>query len=375
MPSAPKNIQLLLLDVDGVLTDGVVRYSARGDEEKSLFMRDIDAVFEAHRRGLVVGLVTGESTPWVDFIARRLAIDHVAKGVKDKLDAVRRLSNAVGISIDAVCYVGDADRDVPALEAVGLGLAPHDASGDARRAAKRVLASSGGRGAVAEAVEAALNTRIAEADADPREHFDHTTHLEGVQCIRQMFDTSVELLQAVARDLAPEIARAANVITEALIDGCKVLIFGNGGSAADAEHMAAELVGRFRRERPGLPAIALTGNSAVLTALGNDYGQAELFARQVDALGKAGDVAVAISTSGRSENVTAAARRARVLGLRVIALTGSGGGDLRELADVPLLVPSAVVERIQEAHTVMIHAICSTVEEEMARRAADAHLG
>ena len=367
MQMPESSIALVLLDVDGVFTDGTVLCSVNGEEEKSLFMRDVDAVFEARRRGVLVGLVTGEETPWVDFIARRLALQLVAKGAKDKLAAVRQLAQAQGVALDAVCYVGDSDRDAPALAAVGLGLAPRDASLEAKRAAAAVLSSPGGRGAVAEAIRLALRSGEPAAQL--------TTHIatgpaaddRAATAIRGMIGESVAVQQAVAQTLAPNILEAARVVARALGEGGKVLIFGNGGSAADAEHMAAELVGRFERERRGLPAIALSANSSVLTALGNDFGQEEVFARQIEALGKAGDVAVAISTSGRSPNVVAAARRARALGLRVLVLTGGEGGDLRLLADTCVPVPSSSVARIQEAHRVVIHAICSGVDDVIVR--------
>ena len=356
-------IALVLLDVDGVLTDGTVRCTAGGDEEKSLFMRDVDAVFDARRRGLRVGLVTGEETPLVDFIARRLVIEVIAQGAKDKLAAIRKVAEAEGIGLDAVCYVGDGDRDAPALAAVGLGLAPRDASIEAKRAAAVVLTSPGGRGAVAEAMRLVLQRRERSEAADTPTGGEPAKDQDVFTAIRSLFTESAAVQQAVARTLTPSIVEAARLIARALAEGGKVLLFGDGGSAAQAEHVAAELIGRFERERSGLPAIALTANSSVLTALGNDFGQDELFARQIEALGKPGDVAVAISTSGRSPNVVAATSRARAMGLSVVALTGADGGDLRPLADICVRVPSSSAARIQEAHTVIIHAICVAVDD------------
>ena len=165
------------------------------------------------------------------------------------------------------------------------------------------------------------------------------------------------------RGLAAEIARAAALVAEALGGGGKVLLCGNGGSAADAQHIAGELVGRFLRERRPLPALALNANTSVLTALGNDYGFEEVFARQVAALGRPGDVLVAISTSGNSPNVLRAAKAARERGMKVIGLTGAGGGKLRELCDLCLCVPSTSTPRIQEMHMLIGHIVCQLVEE------------
>ncbi|MBV8495880.1 MAG: SIS domain-containing protein [Gammaproteobacteria bacterium] len=144
--------------------------------------------------------------------------------------------------------------------------------------------------------------------------------------------------------------------------GGKILACGNGGSAAHAQHLVAELVGRFREDRRALPAIALTADSATLTALGNDFGYGEVFARQVRALARSGDLLVAISTSGNSANVIAAARTARDLGCSVLALTGAGGGELAGHADLVIAAPSADVARIQEVHTLAIHALVAELD-------------
>ncbi|MCR4418637.1 MAG: D-sedoheptulose 7-phosphate isomerase [Clostridia bacterium] len=163
--------------------------------------------------------------------------------------------------------------------------------------------------------------------------------------------------------LKPAIAEAAAVVAEVVTGSGKILFCGNGGSAADAQHIAGELVGRFLKERWPLPALALNGNTSVLTALGNDYGFEEIFARQVAALGQPGDVLVAISTSGNSPNVLRAAEVARAKGMKVIGLTGAVGGKLKPLCDLCLCVPSASTPRIQEMHILVGHIICQLVEE------------
>jgi YrbI family 3-deoxy-D-manno-octulosonate 8-phosphate phosphatase len=151
-------IRVLALDVDGVLTDGSVVLDEDGRERKALYYRDIDAVFAARRRGLVVALVTGEDSPIVDTIARRLEVEHVYRGEKDKEAVLPRLAAELGVGLDEVCFVGDSARDAPAFPLVGLGLAPADAHESARALAHRVLAAPGGRGAVAEACELLLDS-------------------------------------------------------------------------------------------------------------------------------------------------------------------------------------------------------------------------
>jgi D-sedoheptulose 7-phosphate isomerase len=163
------------------------------------------------------------------------------------------------------------------------------------------------------------------------------------------------------------VGRVAGLLHETFAAGRKLLIFGNGGSSADAQHLSAELVGRFSRDRAPLPAIALTTNQAILTAWSNDYNFTDVFARQVEALGQPGDVALGISTSGMSANVVNGLRRAREKGLRTIGLTGESGGDMTPFCDVLLAVPLSNTARIQEVHLVTYHAICAALEERLFR--------
>jgi D-sedoheptulose 7-phosphate isomerase len=169
----------------------------------------------------------------------------------------------------------------------------------------------------------------------------------------------------LAPESLAEIAAAATLVVEALRSGRKLLIFGNGGSAADAQHIAGEFVGRFLAERRALPALALSVNSSVVTALANDYSFEIVFARQIEALGEAGDVAFAISTSGTSANVVAGLRVARERGLATLALTGRTGGAMRELADACVRVPADDTPRIQEGQVVVAHILCEIAEREI----------
>jgi D-sedoheptulose 7-phosphate isomerase len=167
------------------------------------------------------------------------------------------------------------------------------------------------------------------------------------------------------RELGPVVTAIAAKMLDVLLNGGKVLWCGNGGSAGDAQHLAAELVGRFQKERRGLASIALTTDSSVLTSIANDYGFSAIFRRQVEALGRAGDMLVGISTSGNSENVCAALEEARTLGLHTVALTGGTGGRMAALADFLLCIPSTTTARVQEAHIFCGHAICDIVETAM----------
>ena len=182
------------------------------------------------------------------------------------------------------------------------------------------------------------------------------------------FADSVRLKQEAARILAAPIARAAALMAASLKTGCKILSCGNGGSAADAQHFAAELVNRFERERPPLAGLALTTDSSSLTSIGNDYSFEQVFEKQLRALGRKGDVLLAISTSGNSTNVVAAMRAARELGMRIVALTGNGGGRMAAVLgaeDVHVCVPHTRTVRIQEVHLLTLHCLCDGIDAQL----------
>lgn len=181
--------------------------------------------------------------------------------------------------------------------------------------------------------------------------------------IEEQIRESIEVKRRIVEGMVDQIAEAADMLVHSLRAGGKVILFGNGGSAADAQHIAAELVGRFKMERRALAAIALNTNSSVITAIGNDYDFTLSFSRQVEALVKEGDVAVGISTSGNSSNVIYALKRASELGAKTIALTGKTGGMLASVADLAIIVPSDDTPRIQEAHITIGHVLCDLVEK------------
>ena len=193
------------------------------------------------------------------------------------------------------------------------------------------------------------------------------------QVIRGEFEKALANMQALSADTAlhAQLEQAVELCIDALRNGKKLLFCGNGGSAADAQHWAGELVSRFYYDRPGLPAIALTTDTSILTAIGNDYGYDYTFARQVEALGRRGDVLVVISTSGNSPNILRAAQAAKDRGLSVIGFTGQSGGKLAPLSDLCFCIPSDETPRIQEGHEFIGHLLCALIEEGMYPRAAD----
>jgi D-sedoheptulose 7-phosphate isomerase len=186
-----------------------------------------------------------------------------------------------------------------------------------------------------------------------------------IDAIRKAVSDSLELKELFFATNEKLIADIAREICMALEGGRKLLIYGNGGSAADAQHIAAEWIGRFQRERHPLPAIALTSDTSVLTAIGNDYGFDQIFARQIRALGQKGDIAIAISTSGNSPNVISATDAAHETGLITIGLTGGDGGDLASKVDYHLNVPHQLSARVQEVHIMVGHILCELVEKSL----------
>ena len=183
--------------------------------------------------------------------------------------------------------------------------------------------------------------------------------------IKEILLESIQVKEELLHTSIGEIKQIADLMIECLKKGGKVILFGNGGSASDCQHIAAELIGRFKKDRTAMAALALTTNSSVLTSLANDYGYEVVFAKQIEALGQKNDIVIGISTSGKAKNVALGIKQAKKNGLKTIALSGGDGGEITKLADVSLIVSSAVTARIQEAHITIGHIVCELVEESL----------
>jgi len=183
--------------------------------------------------------------------------------------------------------------------------------------------------------------------------------------IKEILLESIQVKEELLHTSIGEIKQIADLMIECLKKGGKVILFGNGGSASDCQHIAAELIGRFKKDRTAMAAIALTTNSSVLTSLANDYGYEVVFAKQIEALGQKNDIVIGISTSGKAKNVAMGLKQAKKNGLKTIALSGGDGGEITKLADVSLIVASAITARIQEAHITIGHIVCELVEESL----------
>lgn len=191
-----------------------------------------------------------------------------------------------------------------------------------------------------------------------------------IEEIRSQLKSHREVMTALEQELSPAIESAVSLLVRAFKDGNKLLVMGNGGSAADAQHLAAEMVGRFKLERPALPALALTTDSSIVTAIGNDYGFERIFSRQIEAHAVAGDVVIGISTSGNSPNIQLALEIAGSRGCRTVALLGKDGGSIKAVAELAMVVSSNDTARIQEGHIAIIHIVCDLVEKALFKPAA-----
>ena len=188
---------------------------------------------------------------------------------------------------------------------------------------------------------------------------------EEIETVRRTIQESIQVKEGLLQTAVPHIVQAADWIVRSYREGGKLILFGNGGSAADAQHIAAELVGRFERERRALPAIALTTNSSTLTAIGNDYDYAKIFSRQIEAWAKPEDVVIGISTSGNSPNVLEGVAAAKAKGAKTIGLTGEKGGKMASKTDLCIKVPSSSTARIQESHIMIGHILCLLVDQQL----------
>ena len=260
----------------------------------------------------------------------------------------------LGLTMEAVCFIGDSRRDIGALEIVGLGLAPRDGERAARLVADAVLTSPGGGGAVAEGLEMFLRLLAGEAEDDSP-----ALSVGGlpVSRLRDRVDELSAILQEFGKSELGGVLEAGAILRNTLQNEGTIYVFGNGGSAADAQHLATEIMGFFR-DSPGVGrSISLNADTALVTALANDAGYEEVFARQIALHARAGDAAVAFSTSGSSENILRGLTVAREKGLETVLVTGAGA-PVRLPADVRITVPSTDTQRIQEVHGLVIHLLC-----------------
>lgn len=347
-------IKIIVFDIDGVITDGSVMVDSQGREMKRINMKDVDAVYALKKKGYKIAAITGEKTEIVSYFQNRFPWDYFYDGNKQKAKTLREIAEKEQIAMEEICYIGDGKYDVQPLFEAGLGICPKDAIDEAKAAAHIILQGKSGEGCLWELMD------ILEAYKE-----ESSTHY-----FYKRLDEHILLFKYLASDqtLIECILNMAEEMLNVFKKGKRIFLCGNGGSAADAQHIAAEFVSRFYKERPAMDAEALTVNTSALTAIGNDYSFERVFVRQLEAKGNAGDLLIGLSTSGASKNVLEALRYAKKSGIITVMLMGNfPNRELEELCDYIIKVPSEVTPRIQEAHIFLGHLLAEYVEEFMFR--------
>ncbi|MCR5098782.1 MAG: SIS domain-containing protein [Lachnospiraceae bacterium] len=343
-------IELIVFDIDGVITDGSMIVDASGNEMKKINLKDVDAIFELHNRGFKLAAITGEDTPIVDYFEKRFPWEYFYRGSKTKQDAILQIEEDTGISAENICYVGDGKYDVEPLRYARLGICPADAIDAAKMSAQMILQNKGGEGCLWELLSVLK---------------EYNDSFSSQNYVYSRLEEHLNIFKSIATDqkLMNEIIRVGDDIIDIFKNDGEVFLCGNGGSAADAQHIATEFVSKFYKERPGLNAEALSVNTSTITAIGNDYSFERIFARQLEAKAKSGDMVIGITTSGRSKDILEALSYARKNKIKTVLLTG--GHDLSGVelhADYIIRVPACITPRVQEAHIFIGHVIAEYVE-------------
>lgn len=346
-------IELIVFDIDGVITDGSVIIDSNGHEQKQINLKDIDAIFELHRRGYKLAAITGEDTEIVDYFEKRFPWEYFYRGNKTKKETMKLIEAGTGIGREHICYIGDGKYDIEPLTYAGLGLCPANAIDKAKNAADIILQNDGGKGCIWEIIS------ILEKYND--ENSGHNYFYRRLEEHTQIFKKL-----ASDQEVTDTVMQIGDRMIEILKHNGGLYLCGNGGSAADAQHIATEFISRFYKERPALNAEALTVNTSTLTAIGNDYSYEDVFTRQLEAKAKPGDMLIGITTSGTSKNVLEALRYAGKHEIETVLLMGGfENPELNDVANYIIKVPSLITPRIQEAHIFIGHVIAEYVEHRM----------
>lgn len=350
-------IDTVLFDIDGVLTNGMVYIDSEGKESKKISFDDIDAIFELKRSGIKIGFITGEDNGFSEYVKKRFEPDYFVSGCKNKLAYFKELAEKEVLDKSKVCFVGDSKKDEELLRYLDYSFVPVDADVEVKKAGKFITNTGKGNGVIKEVAAFILRGRKNEK-----------IRIDAKSLCRERIAEHREIINLLQNDekLMATIEEVARTWIESLETGGKILMCGNGGSAADSQHLATELVSRFFMERKALDAEALTINTSTLTAVGNDYSFDKVFSRQVEAKGKHGDVLLGISTSGNSKNVVEAIKVAKEMNIRTIGMIGNNKESLiYKMADYCICVPSVSTPRIQEAHILIGHILCEIVEKQI----------
>ncbi|RII33942.1 SIS domain-containing protein [Clostridium chromiireducens] len=343
-------IKLIIFDIDGVITDGSIIVDEEGREQKKINLKDIDAIFELKSRNYIISAITGENSKIVTYFEKRFPWDYFYCGKKNKIEVIKEIEKQSKIKAEEICYIGDGKYDIHPLKYAGLGVCPKDAISKAKKSANVILQNRAGEGCLWELIP------IIE---------DYNNEKSSQNYFYKRLAEHVDIFKIMASDkkLIDDVMKIGDNLISLLSNKNQVFLCGNGGSAADAQHIATEFISKFYKERQALNAEALTVNTSTLTAVGNDYSYNRIFVRQLEAKAKKGDMLIGISTSGRSKNVLEALRYGKKEELITVMLMGDYyNEEVEYISDYVIKIPSKITPRIQEAHIFVGHLIAEYVE-------------
>lgn len=356
-------IQALIFDIDGVITDGKQYMDGTSLEVKSVAYKDLDAIKSFQNEGIIVGCISGEDTAFSRKIAKGL--DYSVLGEKNKREILEGFCASHKIDCREICYIGDGKYDIEALKYAGIAVCPHDAIHEVKNVSDIILDTSAGQGCIAELYSKIYLRKKGYSELN-------CCKCENIDKIKSNINTHYEITKQILKDekLLNTIDKVCQEIIASFKKNGQLFLCGNGGSAADAQHLAAELVGRFYLERRAYSAEALSTNTSIITALANDYDYSLIFARQIEAKGREGDVLIGITTSGTSENIFQAFKQAKNGKMLTVLMTGTLAKKylpILEYTDYIICVPSSDTPRIQECHILIGHIMCEIIENELVK--------
>ena len=344
-------IKLIVFDIDGVLTDGSYLIDTKGNEFKKINFKDLDSFTKLKQLNIDILFLTGEKNYISEYFYKKFQPTYFIDGAKDKIKILKDFCTSNNLKFDDICYIGDGKNDIDCMKKCKISIAPLNAITEVKNVANYNLNIKGGDGVVYEVYNIIKNIT--------------TSSNNDLKQFNKIINEHNEILRKIWNDdiLKQKIDLAINIIKSSLENKKMILVCGNGGSAADAQHFVAELVSKFNYDRKSLGAIALTTNSSILTSIGNDYDFDNIFKRQIEGLGKENDVLIAISTSGNSTNIKLAIEEAIKRNMKVILLTSEICNYKDDKNLIILKVPSEKTPRIQEIHIMIIHYICEIIEK------------
>ena len=355
---------MVLFDIDGVITNGVCykEYQKKGNIEavKGIQLKDMDAISMLKDAGYIVGCISGENSSGLFDETTLDRMDISIWGCKNKGEVISRICDEYHLKDSNICYVGDGKYDIPVLKRVGLAICPGDAIAEVKDISSIILNENGGQGCLASVYSLLTRRRRLYSGRNEKGKEPNDGIVAAVIELRDTLDSILSDNQ-----LLNGIQQTVDTILRCYRNGGKVLACGNGGSAVDVQHFVAELVAQFNIKRRALDAKALTDNAAIITAIANDYDFLNIFSRQIEAYGKKGDVLIALTTSGRSENIRKAIQSANEAGITTIMITGCR--NIQWINDdkpgIMIRIPSESTPRIQETTLLLKHIICEQVEK------------